>query len=121
MIRFLAAIVFTLALSGCASVPMGDAGQDAALKTFRIAPGKAGIYVYRNESMGAAIRMDVAIDGVDIGQTAANTYLFVEVAPGFHTIVSKAENVDTIGVEVKPGTLAYVWQEVKIGALAART
>jgi hypothetical protein len=121
MKKILAAVALGLALSGCASVPMGDAAQDAALKTFKIAPDRAGIYVYRNESMGGAIKMNVTIDGADVGQTAAKTYLFVEVAPGFHTIVSKAENDDTIGVEVKPGTLTYVWQEVKMGALYART
>jgi hypothetical protein len=121
MKKLLAAIAFVLALSGCASVPMGDAGQDAALKTFKVAPDRAGIYIYRNESMGGAIRMDVTIDGVTLGQTAARTYLYTEVSPGFHTIVSKAENDDTIGVEVKPGTLTYVWQEVKMGALYART
>jgi hypothetical protein len=82
MNRFLAAVAFGLALSGCASVPMGDAGQDAALKTFKIAPNRAGIYVYRNESMGGAVKMNVTIDGIDVGQTAAKTYLFVEVAPG---------------------------------------
>jgi hypothetical protein len=121
MNKLLAAFVVLLALSGCASVPMGDAGQDAALKSFTVAPDKAGIYVYRNESIGAAIKMDVAIDGFDIGQTAAKTYLYTEVAPGFHTIISKSENVDTIGVEIKPGTLTYIWQEVKMGALYART
>ena len=121
MNKFLAVVAFAVVLSGCASVPMGDAGQDARLKAFTIAPDRAGIYVYRNESMGGAIKMDVAIDGVDIGQTAAKTYLFSEVAPGFHTIVSKSENSETIGVDVGPGTLTYIWQEVKMGALYART
>ena len=121
MNKSLAAVAFAVVLSGCASVPMGDPGHDATLKAFTIAPDRAGIYVYRNESMGAAIKMDVAIDGVDIGQTAAKTYLFTEVAPGFHTIVSRSENTDTVGIEVSPGTLTYIWQEVKMGALYART
>ena len=121
MRKFFAAMAFAMTLSGCASVPMGDAGQDAALKAFRIAPDRAGIYVYRNESMGGAIKMDVTIDGVDIGQTAAKTYLFNEVAPGRHTVASKAENTDTLEVDARPGTLTYIWQEVKMGVLYART
>lgn len=121
MTRFCTAVAFAMALSGCASVPMGDAQQDAALKAFTVAANRAGIYVYRNESMGAAIKMDVAIDGVDIGQTAAKTYMFSEVAPGRHTVVSKAENTDTLEVDLKAGTLTYIWQEVKMGALYART
>jgi len=121
MRKFFAAVAFTVTLSGCASVPMGDAGQDAALKAFTIPTDRAGIYVYRNESMGAAIKMDVAIDGVEIGQTAAKTYMFTELAPGRHTIVSRAENTDTLELEAGPGSITYIWQEVKMGALFART
>ncbi len=108
-------------LGGCASVPMGDPARDAALKEFKVAPDKAAIYVYRNESIGAAIKMDVAVDGQPIGQTAANTYLYAEVAPGKHTVTSKSENTHSVDVDLKPGTLAYVWQEVKMGVLYART
>ena len=110
-----------LALTGCASVPMGDAKQDAALKTFKIAPDKAGVYVFRNETMGAAVKMDLSLDGAELGQTAASTYLFKEVAPGKHTMVSKAENTDTLEFDAKPGTLTYIWQEVKMGIMYART
>lgn len=110
-----------LLLGGCASVPMGDPQRDAALKNFKIAPDKAGIYVYRNESMGAAIKMDVAIDGQPIGQTAAKTFLYKEVTPGKHTVTSKAETTDSLEVDVKPGTLTYIWQEVKMGFMMARS
>lgn len=118
----LAAFATALVLAGCASVPMGDAQQDMALKAFKApAADKAGIYVFRNESMGAAVRMDVIIDGTNIGETAANTYFYREVAPGKRTIQSKAENTDTLEVDVKGGTLTYIWQEVKMGLLYART
>ncbi len=108
-------------LVGCASVPLADAQQDAKAKSFQVAPDKAGIYVYRNESMGGAVKMDVSVDGENIGQTAANTYLYKEVTPGKHTVTSVAENTDTLEVEVKPGTLAFIWQEVKMGVLSARS
>jgi hypothetical protein len=121
MIKVIASTVLLSALVGCASVPMGDPKQDAALKTFQIPADKAGIYVYRNESMGAAVKMDVLIDGQNIGETAANTYMYREVAPGKHTVSSKAENTDTVEVDLKPGMLAFVWQEVKMGLMFART
>ncbi len=110
-----------LSLVGCASVNMGDAKQDAALKTFATPIDTAGVYIYRNESMGAAIKMDVELDGRAIGQTAANTYLYKEVTPGKHTFTSKAENDSSIEVDAKPGTLLYIWQEVKMGLLGARS
>jgi hypothetical protein len=115
------ALIAVLALAGCASVPMGDPKRDAELKSFSVAPDKAGIYIYRNESMGGAVKMDVSLDGQIIGQTAAKTYFYKDVVPGKHTISSTAENTDTLEVEVKPGTLAFIWQEVKMGVLYART
>ena len=121
MFKLIAALALSLALIGCASVPMGDVKQDAALKTFQVPADKAGIYVFRNESMGAAVKMDVIIDGQNIGETAAKTFMYREVAPGKHTVASKAENTDTIDVEIAPGKAAYIWQEVKMGFMFART
>ena len=100
---------------------MADPKQDTALKTFAIPKDKAGVYIYRNESMGAAIKMNVELDGQVIGQTAANRYLYKEVAPGKHTFVSKAENDSSIEIDAAPGTLLYLWQEVKMGILGARS
>ena len=97
-------------LAGCASVPMGDAQQDAALKTFVVPKGKSGLYIYRNESIGGAITMDVAVNGNPIGQTGAKTFLYKELAPGKYTITSKAENTDKLVVDAKPGRAYFVWQ-----------
>ena len=121
MKSLIAVAALALSLVGCASVNMGDAKQDAALKTFAVPKDKAGVYIYRNESMGAAIKMNVELDGKAIGQTAANTYLYKEVTPGKHTFTSKAENDSSIDVDAKPGTLLYIWQEVKMGLLGARS
>lgn len=121
MQKLLLVLALASILTGCASVPMGDAKQDAALKTFTIPADKAGVYIYRNESMGGAVKMDVALDGKPIGQTAAKTYLYKEVTPGKHTISSTAENTDTVEIDAKAGTLSYIWQEVKMGLLYART
>jgi hypothetical protein len=108
-------------LAGCASVPMGDPQKDAALKTFSAPQEKAAIYVYRNESMGAAIKMPVALDGKILGDTAAKTYLYTEVEPGSHELVSKTENDSTLNVDTVAGKIYYVWQEVKMGMWAARS
>jgi hypothetical protein len=116
-----AGVALALSLVGCATVNMGDVKQDAALKTFKIAPDKSGVYIYRNESMGAAIKMTVELDGKPIGETAANTFLYTEVTPGKHTFTSKAENESTLEVDAAPGTLLYIWQEVKMGVLTMRS
>jgi hypothetical protein len=120
MFRLLISGLLIIGLVGCASVPMGDPKQDAALKGFSTKPDVAGIYIYRNESMGAAVTMDVSIDGKMLGKTAANTYLYKEVKPGKHTITSDAENLDSIELNTVAGKLYYIWQEVKMGFLYAR-
>jgi len=121
MKKFIAISAIALSLVGCASVNMGDAKQDASAKKFTAPKDNTAVYIYRNESMGAAVKMDVELDGKPIGQTAAKTYLYKEVAPGKHTLSSKAENTDSLEIDAKPGTLLYIWQEVKMGALYART
>lgn len=108
-------------MAGCASVPMGDAQADAAAKRFASQPRQAAIYVYRNESIGGGVKMDVEVDGKPLGQTAAKTYLYARVSPGRHVITSKAENTDSLEIDARPGALIYIWQEVKMGILYARS
>ena len=121
MKKLLISAFIASSLIGCTSVPMGDAKQDAALKVFKVPVDRSGIYIYRTGSLlGAMVKMDVMIDGTLIGQTASNTYLYKEVTPGKHTIVSKAENTDSIDIEAKPGTLNYVRQEVQMGIVYSR-
>jgi hypothetical protein len=119
--KFLAVAAFSFILAGCASVPLGDAQKDSAAKQFSISPDKAGVYIYRNESFGAAIKMDVAVDSKPLGQTASKTFFYTEVEPGKHTITSKSENTDTLELDAVAGKLYYVWQEVKMGVVYART
>ena len=119
--KFLISIAILLAalVSGCVSVPMASPEQDAAARSFAVRPGKANIYVYRNEIFGTALRLPVALDGKLVGDTAINTFLVLEVSPGSHTIQSKTENGATVTINAVAGQSYYVWQEVKMGARAA--
>ena len=108
-------------LSGCASVAMMDAAEDTRAKSFAPPPGKANIYVYRNETMGAAITMEVMLDGNSAGKTASKTYFLFEVSPGTHELASKAENTSTLRIDAQAGRNYFVWQEVKMGVMSARS
>lgn len=110
-----------LLLTGCTSVPMASVEHDTQAKTFAVKQDKANIYLYRNESMGGAVKMDVLLDGKPVGQTAAKTYMKLEVTPGQHTLTSKAENDDVLNVNTEAGKNYFVWQEVKMGILYARS
>lgn len=108
-------------LTGCASVKVASQTEDAKAKTFATNPNQANLYVYRNEFMGASIRMPVELDGKEIGKTGPKSYLSFGVSPGKHTLVSKAENDFTLELSTEAGKNYYVWQEVKMGLLYARS
>ncbi|MBX9905747.1 MAG: DUF2846 domain-containing protein [Burkholderiales bacterium] len=110
-----------LVMSGCASVQMGDTQVDARLKTFTPLKDKAALYVYRNETFGAALKMTVLLDGKILGDTASKTYLYAELEPGKHRLISKTENDSVLDFEAIAGKIYYVWQEVKMGLWQARS
>jgi len=114
------ALSILLVLTGCASTPLADPAQDAARKQFVARPDRAGLYIYRNESLGGGVRMDVSVDGKVLGQTVSHTYLYTELTPGRHSIRSEAENTSNLEFRAEPGRLYYIWQEVKFGILYAR-
>ena len=114
-------VIAALTLGACASVPMATPEQDAQAKKMTPPAGKALIYVYRNETMGAAIKMPVSLDGKTAGQTGPKTYFMWAVAPGKHEITSLTENTSKLTVDSQAGKTYFVWQEVKMGAWAARS
>lgn len=120
-IRIIGLLAGIVLLAGCGSVPMASDQLDAQAKTFSVHRGKANLYVFRNESMGSPMKMDVVVDGKPVGQTVGKTYVALEVAPGKHTVVSKAENDSTLDVDTKSGKNYFIWQEVKVGLISARS
>lgn len=123
MRNFAAALsaVLVLLLSGCASVPMAPLEQDAKAKDFSPIPNKASLYIYRNESFGAAIPMTVSVNGKALGQTAAQTYFRLNLPPGKYNVESHAENVSSLSLTTEAGKNYFVWQEVKMGMWMARS
>lgn len=120
-LKFLGFIAVAAVLGGCASVPMAPVEQDAKAKAFAVAPGKANLYVYRNETMGAAVKMAVTLNGKMVGQTASKTYFALEVAPGRHKLTSVGENTAELDVDAQAGRNYFVWQEMKMGMLGPRS
>jgi len=115
------ALAVVVLASGCASVQMAPESMDTSAKAYTVKPSKANIYVYRNEQMGAAIKMPVVLNGKLVGDTAAKTFILLEVDPGSHTLISKTENDSVIKLDAVAGRNYFVWQEVKMGMFAARS
>lgn len=112
--NLLTTLIVGITLTGCATVPMGDTKRDLTLKLFPTVPDRACIYIYRNETVGTAIRMTIDLDGQRLGETAIKTFLYKEVVPGKHTIVSHASNDDSITFDTVAGKSYYVWQKIKL-------
>lgn len=89
---FVVALFLGLAVVGCATVPLSTAEEDLRVKSLLAPPNAALVYLYRNESMGAAVKMAVLMDGANSGETVSKTYMVWQVVPGRHALVSKAEN-----------------------------
>jgi hypothetical protein len=114
-------IAMAVLAGGCASVPMASEDKDVAAKSFAPKADKASVYVYRNETMGAAIKMPVVLNGKLVGDTASMTYFLLEVAPGTHELVSKGENDSALSLSVQGGRNYFVWQEMKMGLFGPRS
>ncbi|MES2069592.1 MAG: DUF2846 domain-containing protein [Pseudomonadota bacterium] len=114
-LQFILLLAISALLTACASVPMESFDKDAQAKSFAVQKTRAQLYVYRNESLGAAIKMPLELDGTAIAETAAHTYAVIALKPGRHALVSQASHLD---LNVKPGQNYYVWQEVKMGFLS---
>jgi hypothetical protein len=104
-------------LAGCASVNKAPAEADTAAKTFQPKAGVAQVYVYRNETMGAALSMPVTIDGKLAGSTGPNSYFKFDLAPGKHRITSQGDG-SVLDLDTEGGKLYFVWQEVKMGMMS---
>ncbi len=114
---FAVSIVAVLLASGCASVPMAPASQDAKLKTFAApAPDRAGIYIYRNSFLGKALKKNVYVDGKFLGESANKVYFYTDVPPGRHTVATESEFSDnSLTFEAEGGFNYFIRQYIKLG------
>lgn len=102
---------------GCASVPMASDAEDTALKTFaKPAADKSGLYIYRNSFGGQALKKNVYVDGVLLGETANKVYFYKTIAPGQHHLSTESEFSDnSITFDADAGENYFAEQYIKMG------
>jgi len=110
-------LIATLALAGCASVPMAPPEQDAASKTFAAPPAdQAGLYVYRSTFVGQALKKTLYLDGVMIGETANKVFLHRLISPGEHKLSTESEFSDNdLTFTAEAGKNHFFEQYIKMG------
>jgi len=121
-------VVTVLALvTGCAGLPSQEE-MKAQVAGFTLPKlpeaGKAIVYVVRPSSVGALIRFNVFIDdqedASEMGYTRGSQYIYFNLKPGKHKIMSKAENWAEAEVDAKAGDIIFIQQEATMGFLMAR-
>lgn len=112
-------ILVAIFLSGCASVPMAPLDQSNYAKEFKKpSQGKAGLYIYRDSTFGAALKKTIWINEECIGKTAAKVFFYKEVDGNKeYTITTESEfSPNEITIKVKDGFNYFVRQYIKMGA-----
>ncbi|XHS79771.1 DUF2846 domain-containing protein [Burkholderiaceae bacterium UC74_6] len=104
-------------LFGCASVNKAAPQLDAEAKSFKPNPAVSQVYVYRNETLGAALSMPVTVDGKVAGSTGPHSYFKFDLPAGQHVITSQGDG-SKLELATENGKIYYVWQEVKMGMIS---
>ena len=73
------------------------------------------------KELGKVIANSTVKTAILIGKTGPKSYFLLGLEPGHHTLVSKAENDSLLNLITEAGKNYYVWQEVKMGLLLARS
>ena len=120
-------ISLTLVFAGCASLPQPqEMKQDIADFKLPTLPsdGKAIVYIVRPSSIGLLLRFNVFVDDQqpqsEMGFTRGSQYIYFNLEPGEHTILSKAENWAEINVVAAAGDIIYIQQNPTFGLFISR-
>lgn len=115
--------IITLALLtpffvGCASIPLESSSASSAAKQFNPpTEGKAGLYIYRDSLIGAALKKDIWIDGLCVGESAAQTFFYEEVSGNAqHKVSTESEfSPNDLHFIAERNKLYFIKQYIKLG------
>jgi hypothetical protein len=104
------ALTFALTLAGCAPLPPSP--QDMEAKRFEQVPGKAVIYLVREEPDISREVATVMLDDNMMGSTYPGTYFRWVVEPGRHQIRGYAGDNGVINLNAAPDRMYFIQQSV---------
>ena len=111
-------VIVAFILGGCASVPMKSVKESNQAKQFKPpSNGKAGLYIYRDSFVGAALKKDVWVDGRCIGETASDIFFYEEVIGDKERTVSTESEFspNDLMLETKKDRNYFIRQYIKFG------
>ncbi|MCL1916065.1 MAG: DUF2846 domain-containing protein [Desulfovibrionaceae bacterium] len=111
-------LVVLFGMSGCATVPLADPELSAIAKEFTQPPSdKAGLYIYRSTFAGQALKKDIWVNGICVGQSANDVFFYREVPGNIeHTIATESEfSPNELKIVGQGGVNYFIEQYIKIG------
>jgi hypothetical protein len=114
----LAIVAASLVLTGCATVDMAPQAESSKAKQFSApSASNAGLYVYRNNTIGGALKKDVWVDGKCLGESAPNVFFFTEIEGGKeHKLATESEfSPNVLNLTAEAGKNYFVRQYIKLG------
>ena len=119
MKKLLITLSLTLLVTGCATSPkVTDESRVATIKQFPPpGEGQAGLYIFRDSYLGAALKKSVWVDGKCLGQTAPQTFFYLTV-PGNseHVLATQSEfSPNELRLKTEAGKNYFVRQYIKLG------
>ena len=86
--------------------------------------GEAMVYIVRPTSVGGFVRFNVFLDdkeaASEMGYNRGSQYIYFNVKPGDHQLLSKAENWAEINFTANSGDTIFIQQDAKMGLIMAR-
>lgn len=116
--RLLALGLGALFLSACASVPLESPEKSAQAKQFSAPePGQSGLYVFRDNSFGGALKKSLWVDGECLGESAPYVFFLTQVeGDKEHTISTESEfSPNDFTFYAEEGKNYYLRQYIKLG------
>lgn len=117
------AMFITAALGGNKQVRLASPAEDKRAKGFAPDAGRGVVYVFRDAFVGKLVGIDLLVDGRPVAQTRGKTFVRLELAPGDHTlgsVHSAGGSRADLPVSVAAGSIAFVEQGVRMGAMEAK-
>ena len=113
-------VIATIFFAGCSSVPLEPTDISNQAKKYD-APneGMAGLYIYRDSMLGAALKKDLWVNDNCIGETAPKVFFYTEVEGGKkHKVSTESEfSPNDLFIETEAGKHYFVEQYIKMGVM----
>lgn len=116
ILRTLAISTLLILFGGCVTPPPPTAAEIQA-KRFEPVPGKAVVYLYRDEVNYPTVAAPIALDGNEVGSNFAGTFFRFVVEPGEHRISGTVADNGAIRFNTAANQIYFVQQT----ALVTRT